>query len=189
MSNLLSVNFQYLQWSIGRIAKRYAELPRHIAKKHTQAALKRALSTSRAVQTLKANTPKGKAYYVRRGVSRSGGGQFVKGSGGWSRQPAGALRRSVTLKSKYIGTNASGAAIAVVGYKYGPESRKGIWLEFGTRRMRPVAMVDKTMRTVGPAARSALLKELREALVKAVREVAGGRNPDRVYGAGGVRLK
>jgi len=181
---VIHLNWDMIKGDIGALVRRYDALPRHIAKKHLLAAMKRSLKAANAVNVLKRNTPKGKAYVVRQAKTRDERGRFSQGSGAWKRQAPGALRRAVTLRSKYIGTNKSGMAVAVVGYKYGSESRKAIWLEFGTRKMQPRRMVDKTMQQVGGVAKSQLVWELKEALDAAVREVAGGRNPARTFGGG-----
>ena len=78
---------------------RYAELPRHIAKKHAQAAVRRVMKD--AVPVLRSVTP---PVGTRRGRRKKGE----------KPRSTGALRRSVTTKAKYIGRNADGAVYGVV---------------------------------------------------------------------------
>jgi hypothetical protein len=158
-----------IEGEIGALMKRYEALPRYIAKKHLKAAMKRA--TKPAVPLLKSNTPVGRTKVVKRKIVR---GQFKDNV----KERGGALRRASTSKSIFKGKNADGRVIAVLGYKYGWESRKAIWLEYGTSRgITPRRMVGKTMDTFKGPATVALVAELRLALERATKEAAAGINP------------
>jgi hypothetical protein len=149
---------------------RYAALPRHIAKKHLQAAMKRTVKDG--VPILRSITP---PLGVRRGRRRKGA--FVP-----QNKSTGELRRAVTTKSKYIGRNADGVVYGVVGYKAGFNSRKAIWLEYGTRRgIRPQEMINRFMQQYGGPSLATLKSEMLIALDKAAKEVAGGKNPGKAF--------
>ena len=155
---------------IQALIDRYASLPRHIAKKHLQAAMKQTVKDG--VPILRSVTP---PLGVRRGRRRAGA--FVP-----QNKSTGDLRRSVTTKSKYIGRNADGVVYGVVGYKAGFNSRKAIWLEYGTRRgIRPQQMIHQFMQQYGGPSLTKLKSELLNALDKAAKEVAGGKNPGRAF--------
>ena len=144
---------------------RYAALPRHIAKKHLQAAMKRTLRDG--IPILRSVTP---PLGVRRGRRRAGA--FVP-----QNRSTGNLRRAVKTKSKYLGRNADGVVYGVVGYRAGYESRKAIWLEYGTRRgIRPQQMIHRFMQQYAGPSLATLKIEMVNALGKAQREIAGGRN-------------
>ena len=149
---------------IQSLIDRYAALPRHIAKKHLQAAIKRTLKD--AVPVLRGVTP---PVGVTRGRRRKG-----------EKRSSGALRRAVATKAKYIGRNADGVVYGVVGYKYGMESRKAIWLEFGTTRgIRPRNIISQfSQQYAGPSVEK-LKAEMAAALDKAANEFASGKNPGR----------
>lgn len=150
---------------IQALIDRYAALPRHIAKKHLQAAMKRTLKDG--IPILRSVTP---PLGVRRGRRRAGA--FVP-----QNKSTGNLRRAVTTKSKYIGRNADGAVYGVVGYKAGFNSRKAIWLEYGTRRgIRPQQMIHRFMQQYGGPSLTKLKVEMANALDKAAKEIAGGKN-------------
>lgn len=171
----------FFDWSgvrgdIGSLTRRFDALPKHIAKKHILSAMKKAIKAADGVNTLKRLTPKGKAYYSKSETARDSGGRFVPGSGGWKRSNAGAMRRAVTVKAKYLGRNADGMAVAALGYKYGADSKKAIWLEFGTGRgVKPRRMVELAMLRVGTKLARTLQTEMLHALDKAPREL--GHNP------------
>jgi hypothetical protein len=150
---------------IQSLIDRYAALPRHIAKKHLQAAMKRTLKDG--IPILRSVTP---PLGVRRGRRKKGA--FVP-----QNKSTGALRRAVTTKSKYIGRNADGVVYGVVGYKAGYESRKAIWLEYGTRRgIRPQQMIHRFMQQYAGPSLATLKSEMVNALDKAQKEIAGGKN-------------
>lgn len=158
---MISLNWDGLDGQIGSLMDAYKKLPRHIAKKHLQAAMKRALKD--AVPVLKAETPKGKSQRV---VGEDGRSKTRRG---------GALRRAATVRAKYYGKNDSGTVAGTLGYKAGTESRKAIWLEFGTTRgIEPRRIIDRVMRRVKGPTRSKLARELAEALEKAARDLAPG---------------
>ena len=154
---------------IKALIKRYEALPRHIGKKHLKSSLRSVLR--KGVPILRRNTP---PLDTRRGRRKAGE----------KRRSTGALRRSVTTKAGQTGKNGDHNAFvwAVLGYKKGWESRKAIWLEYGTSSgARAFQMMEKTMRQMGPIAANELAHRMAEALEKAANEIAGGRNPGRKF--------
>jgi len=132
----------------------YRKLPKNIANKHMRAAVGRSIKPHKG--TLKKNTPPGG---VRRGRRRKGE----------KPRSSGALRKAVAVKTKSRRLVTSG----VLGYRGGPESRKAIWLEFGTSRgLAPRRMMEQTLNEIRPQVQAVLPKELRFALTKAVKDVA-----------------
>jgi hypothetical protein len=164
---------------IQALMDRFAALPRHIAKKHLQAAMKRTMKGG--VPVLKAITPKGGARNVTAATTRNSKGQFTAGSGKKSRVKGGALRRAVTTKSKYIGKNADGMVYGIVGYRAGLQSRKAIWLEFGTKNIRPQSLIERFKRQYGGPSLATLTTEMAAALEKGAKELAAGKNPGKVF--------
>ena len=178
---MISLNWDGMQGEIGALMARFNELPRHIAKKHLQAAVKRTMKDG--VPVLKSITPKGKPQIKRNKLKRGAGGRFVAGSGKKMKVRGGALRRAVTAKSKYVGRNRDGLVYGVVGYKAGMESRKAIWLEFGTSRgVKPQNLIEQFRAKYGGPAASRLADEMAKPLEKAAAELASGMNPTRSYG-------
>lgn len=169
---MISLNWRGMNGQIGAMMGRFNELPRHIAKKHLKAAMKRAIKEG--VPVLKKITPKGKPKNTRAAVKRDAGGRFVQGSGKKMRVRGGALRRAVTSKSKYIGRNRDGVVYGVVGYKAGMESRKALWLEFGTSRIRPRDFMEKFRQQYGGPAAKTLVREMKKALLAAAKDRAPG---------------
>lgn len=180
---MISLGWGGMGGEIGALMRRFAELPRHIAKKHLMAAMKR--STKEGVSVLKKLTPKGKTRNTKAALKRNERGRFVAGSGRKMKVRGGSLRRSVTTKAKYIGRNKDGVVFGVVGYKAGLESRKALWLEFGTTNIKPRNIIEKFKRQYGGPAAKKLAQEMRKALEKAARELEKGMNPTRVYEKGG----
>lgn len=177
---MISLSWRGMNGQIGALMGRFNELPRHIAKKHLKAAMKRAVKEG--VQVLKKITPKGKTRNTRAALKRGAGGRFVQGSGKKMRVRGGALRRAVAAKSKYIGRNRDGVVYGVVGYKAGFESRKAIWLEFGTAKgVRPGEFMNKFRQQYGGPAAKNLAREMRKALAAAARELASGMNSNPNY--------
>jgi HK97 gp10 family phage protein len=167
---MIEMEWEGMEGEIGALMARFAELPRHIAKKHLKAAMKRVLKPG--VPTLRRNTP---PLSTRRGRARLG-----------EKRTTGKLRRAVKTKAGYKGTNAAGSVYGVLGYQAGFESQKAIWQEFGTKGgVKPKRMVAKTMEQIGKPAAEALAREMKAALEKAAKELASGMNPTRVYSAGG----
>ncbi len=150
-----------LSGGIDALVKRFEAVPKYIAKKHLKAVMKRVMKAG--VVVLKKNTPRGRGT-LNAGTGRRGGG--------------GALRRAATAISRFKGTNKRGTVIGVLGYKYGVQSRKAIWLEHGTKTgIAPRRMVGRTMEVWrGPAAQR-LEQELKKALEAAVKEAKAGINP------------
>lgn len=150
---------------IAALMAAYRELPRHIARKHLGAAMRRVIKPGVAI--LRRNTP---PTGTRRGRRKKGE----------KARSTGALRRAVTTRVGQTGTNKAFDAFVygVLGYKAGMESRKAIWLEFGTGNgVRSFAMMKKTVAEFGPVAASKLAAEMAAALEKAVKEVGSGKNP------------
>jgi imidazolonepropionase-like amidohydrolase len=159
---MISIRWNNVDEQIGGLVAKFNELPRYLAKKHLQAVLRRVLKDG--VPILKSMTPKGA---TRRVTTPSGS----------AKQRGGALRRAVRVRSKYLGRNRDGLTYGVIGYKAGTESRKALWLEFGTKNIEPRRIVQR-FRAVyhGPAA-SRMASEMARGLEKAARELASGKNP------------
>jgi hypothetical protein len=170
--SIISCHWDQFTGDIGALIQRFAALPRHIAKKHIGAAMKRSLKPG--VPALRAATPKQKSRLVL-GRSKSSGEYTAR------KLKGGSMRRAATVKSKYLGTNSNGVHVGVLGYKYGPESRKAIWLEYGTDSIAPRGIVRGVMQTFGPKAKATLAAEMAAALEKAANELAAGKNPTRSY--------
>jgi hypothetical protein len=141
----------------------YAELPRHLARKHLQASMRRAIKDG--VPVLRSLTP---PVGTRRGRRRKG-----------EKRTTGKLRRSVTTKAKMVGRGSSPVVYGVVGYKASFESRKAIWLEYGTKAVSARHMVRGFLqRYTGPGL-ARLRSEMAVGLEKAASELAAGKNPGR----------
>ena len=165
---MITLNWGQLEGEIGALIARFDELPRHIAKKHLKAAMKRAGKPG--ISILKKNTPVGGGRRVKATIIRGEMKTNYKRRGG-------SLRRAATFLSKYKGTNRDGATFGILGYKYGTESRKAIWLEFGTARITPRRMVERSMAESKSIITSQLQGEMLKALEAAVRELESGMNP------------
>jgi len=151
---------------IQALMDRFSALPRYIAKKHLQAAMKRTVADG--VPVLRQLTPP-------LGVTR---GRRRKGSFTALNRTTGNLRRSATTKAKYIGRNAEGVVYGVVGYRAGFNSRKAIWLEYGTRRgIRPQNIIEQFKQRYGQPSLARLATEMANALEKGAKELASGKNP------------
>ena len=162
---MIKLNAKEVQREIDGLRKKYAALPGHIAKKHMRAAMRRVIKPG--VPLLRANTP---PVGARRGRRKKGE----------KPRSTGALRRAVTTKAKFKGSASSGTIFGVLGYRGGLQSRKAIWLEYGTSRgISPRAMVGNLVNSFGPTAAKKLAEEMKAALGKAIAEVRAGRNPGR----------
>lgn len=142
----------------------YRALPRHIAKKHLKAAMRRVLKPG--VPILRSVTP---PLSTRRGRRKKGE----------KARSTGALRRSVTTKAGQTGRNTDYDAFVwgVLGYRYVGQDRKAIWLNYGTSRgVQSYDMIGKAMSSLGPISAKRLQTELAAALEKAANEVASGKN-------------
>lgn len=148
---------------IGALVAAYRSLPRNIAKKHLMASIRKVLR--RGVPILRRHTP---PLSTRRGRYKQGE----------KPKSTGALRRSVTVRAGQTGKNGDRDAFVwgCLGYKYGFESRKAIWLSEGTIRIAPFRMVDNAMKELGPISAKQLANEMSIALDKATREAASGKN-------------
>ena len=141
---------------------RFKEFPRHLAKKHMQASMRRAIKDG--IPVMRAVTP---PIGVRRGRRKKG-----------EQRSSGALRRSVTTKAKYVSTATHGAVYGVVGYKGGIESRKAIWLQYGTTRgLASRQMLEKFHTQYDKVSLARLTIELAAGIEKAAAELAAGKNP------------
>ncbi len=166
---MIVLGWNNVEGQIGALMARFNELPRHIAKKHLTAAMKRAGKA--AVPLLKQNTPKGGTRTVKATIVR---GELKTNR----KRRGGALRRAATFIARYKGRNKDGAVFGILGYKFGWESRKAIWLEFGTSRgIEPRKMVEKTLAASKGIVGSKLEAEMAAALEKAAAELESGMNP------------
>lgn len=143
---------------IGALMAAFEDLPRHIAKKHLRAVMKRALKPG--IPVLKRYTPPEGA--AKRGRRSKG------------KRSTGALKRAVITKSAYKGRNKDGYVIGVLGYKGGRESLKAIWMEDGTKFIAPRRMVELAMKEIAPRTADFLCIEMKNALEAAARDKAPG---------------
>ena len=158
---MINVNWEALLGENRALAARFRELPDHLAKKHLVAAMRKSGRDSGAVKELRKNTP---PIGTKRGRRKAG-----------EKRSSGALRRAVMMKAKWIGRNRDGAAYAGLGYRYGAESKKAIWLEFGTTYVQARKMAERTYNAVKGLVASKLSSNLAAALEKAAAELE--RNP------------
>lgn len=168
---MISFDFRSYRSQIDSLMDRYRQLPRHVARKHLKAAMKRTVKGG--VPVLKKLTPKGDPTNKRNAVTRNAKGQFEKGSGKKIRVRGGALRRAVTSKAAWIGKAKAGFVVGVVGYRGGLQSRKAIWLEYGTNRLTPRAIIPKFVAAYGKPQAKELAREMRKALGAAARDLGG----------------
>jgi phage gpG-like protein len=161
---VISMNFDQVQREIGSSAARLLAMPKHIGKKHLLAGMRRSIKASGGLQKLRAATP---PVNTRRGRRRKGE----------KARSTGELRRAVMTRAKWIGRNRDGVAVAGLGYKYGMASRKAIWHEFGTTRMKGIAMMQRTFESIREPVKNNLAAELAVAIEKAAAELASGMNP------------
>lgn len=160
---MINVDFKGLENQLADLKAAYTELPRHLAKKHLQASVKRTIADG--IPVMKAITPKGATRRVGKGGESS------------TRVRGGALRRAVTTKAKYVGRGSDGSVYGVVGYRASFESRKAIWLEFGTSRgITPRNLIDQFMQQYGGPSAEKLVAEMANGLEKAASELAAGMN-------------
>ena len=180
---MISFNWNIFKDDTAHLIQQFDKLPRHIGKKHLLSSMKAAIRASKGVQTLKALTPKAKTRTVRAGIKRDErSGTFSKGSQGWEKKKGGAMRRAVTVHARYIGRNKDGVAVATLGYKYGTESKKAIFLEYGTSRgIEPRRMVEKAMKMIHGPLLAALGTAMVHALNKAAEEIKSGKNPGKKF--------
>ena len=170
---MIYMNSDSLNAQLGALVKVFDQFPKHIAKKHIGASMKRALKF--AIPILKANTPKGGPKTKTAATTRNARGQFTAGSGAKTRVRGGALRRAAITTSKFVGKNKDGFTIGSLGYKYGFESRKAIWQEFGTAGgIKPKSFMEKTFNQIKDHVAERLAEELALAVEKAARDLAPG---------------
>lgn len=147
---------------ISRLMKRYRELPGHIARKHLKAVMRRALRPG--VPVLRKHTP---PLGTRRGRRKKGE----------KPKSTGALRRAVAVRVGHTGRVGAfdSFVYGVLGYRASFESRKAIWLQYGTESgVRPYDMIGKAMSEFGKPAASQIANLMAEALEKAVKDLAPG---------------
>ena len=159
---MINMNWEKLLGENRELASKFQELPAHIAKKSLLAAMRRAIQKAKGPQLLRKNTP----------PLNTTRGRKAKGA----KKTSGALRKAVTVKAKWIGRNKDGFAVAGIGYKFGHESRKAIWHEFGTTRMAGRKMMERTFDSISDQVKKNLESELVVALERAAAEVKGGKN-------------
>lgn len=159
---MISMDFNRFSRDVADAAQGFKKLPMHIGKKHMLAAMRASIRGAGGVQKLRANTP---PVGMRRGRKKKG-----------EKRSTGELRRSVTTKAKWIGRNRDGVAVAGLGYKYGWNSRKAIWNEYGTKWQKGVAMMQRTFESIRQPIAARLASDMAAALEKAANEVAGGQN-------------
>ena len=150
---------------IGALMKQFQGLPRHIARKHLKAAMRRTLKPG--VPILRRNTP---PLGTRRGRRKAGE----------KARSTGDLRRRVTTKAGQTGNNGQFGSFVwgVLGYRLKGQDRKPIWLNYGTSRgVRAYAMIENTMREFGPVSAKRLADEMAAAFENAANELASGKNP------------
>lgn len=159
---MIDLNWEGMSGEVGALMRRFNELPRHIAKKHLIAAVKRV--GREGVPKLKGNTPVGRKMKANaKGVVKM--------------RRSGDLRRAATTTARYKGRNRDGYVTGTLGYRYGTESRKAIWLEYGTTKIAPRGMVARTMQSWGGPAAAKLAAAMSQALEKAAKELDSGMNP------------
>ena len=152
---------------ISSLVQAFRGLPRHIAKKHMKAAMRRLVKPG--VPMLRALTP---PLGTRRG--RRAKGQKPRSTGD--------LRRSVAAKAGWTGRNTdlNHFVWGVLGYRHKGQDRKAIWLNYGTRGgVRPFQMIEQAMAQFGPITAKRMAEEMQQSLEKATREIASGKNPGR----------
>lgn len=150
---------------ISGLMDRFRALPKHIAKKHLKAAMRRVLKPG--VPILRRHTP---PTSTRRGRRKKGE----------KPRSTGALRRAVTVRTGQTGNNGDFGSFVygVLGYKASFESRKAIWLQFGTSGgVKAYQMIESALREFGPIAAQKLATEMAVALEKAASELSSGKNP------------
>jgi hypothetical protein len=159
---MITIGMSGIDREIGGLVTALKKLPNHIARKHITAAAARAVRPE--IKELRKNTPP------------AGGGGRGRRKKGEKPRSSGALRRAVAVKSARKKT----VGYAVLGYRFGDESRKATWLEYGTSRgLMPRRMLETTYRAVRPRVQKRLPDELRKSMEAAVNELASGKNPGR----------
>lgn len=147
---------------ISRLMKRYRQLPGHIARRHLKAAMGRVMRPG--IPVLRRHTP---PLTTRRGRRKKG--EKAKSTG--------ALRKAVAVRTGSTGKVGAfdSFVYGVLGYRASFESRKAIWLQFGTSGgVRSYDMIGKAMAEFGKPAAGRLADEMEKALEKAVKDLAPG---------------
>lgn len=137
---------------IGQFVRAFQGLEKNIRNKYLKSAVARSLRPGKAI--LKRYTPP-------EGSKR---GRRKKGE---KAKSTGRLKNAVTVRTKARRDVVFGA----LGYKYSYESRKAIWLEFGTKNgVRPREMVERAAREFGPQASAAMAKNMAIAFENALKD-------------------
>jgi hypothetical protein len=147
------------------------------------AAMKRALRKARAEQTLKAVC---RERLNLRGTvitkdppKRNKQGKFKKG---WNRRRRGGdfLKDIGVYSSKPKFGKDVRPLVAKVGWKYGPQSLKAIWLEFGTRGgVKPHRMAEEAFMRIRGVAMAGMRDEMLHALDKAAKDLGKAKDPEK----------
>ena len=180
-TNILAVNMTYVNADFSDIAYRFKKLPRHVAYKHMAAAMKRALRKARAVQVLKEVCRERLnlrgTVVTKAPPKRKKDGTFQKG---WNRRRRGGdfLQAIDVYSSKPKFGKDPRPLVAKVGWKYGPESHKAIWLEYGTRGgIEPRRMAEEAFMRIRGSAMAGMKDEMIHALGKAVKDLGQAKDP------------
>jgi hypothetical protein len=152
---MISIGMNDVDRQIGALVKNFQVLEPRIARKHLGAAMRRTMNPLKG-DLRKVTPPVG----TRRGRRRKGE----------KPRSTGALRRAVAVKTKAK----NDAVFGVLGYRGGFESRKAIWLEFGTDRgVDARGMVKNLMAELKPKIQARLPQELKIALERAAKDLGG----------------
>ena len=182
-TNIFAVNWNatFTDDEIADVAYRFTQLRRHDAYKHLAAAMKRAMKQVNAVQTLKAVCReklnlKGTVKVEAKDAVRDDRGQFKKK---WARRRRGSMfLKDIDIIYRKPRFGKDGRPMTVkVGWKYGTESKKAIWLNDGTPTIQPRRMVEATMVRIKGPALAAMKVEMLKALDAAVRDLGHAKDP------------
>ena len=156
---MITMNADSMDEQCGAMIKAFEKFPAHIAKRHLKSAMKKALKF--AVPVLKSKTPVGVG-------KRDGEGKRVKGS-------RGSLKKAAQANAKFEGKNKGGFVVGSISYKFGLQSRKAIWIEYGTAGgMIPRDIMAQTFNQVRGEVAGQLTRELAHAMEKAAKDLAPG---------------
>lgn len=160
---MISVNWDKLLGEYAGLAEDYRRLPSYLGKKYLVSSMRKSVNQAKGPQLLRKNTP----------PTNTKRGRKAKGQ----KRSTGALRRAVMTKAKWIGRNKDGFAVAGLGYRYGQDSKKALWLEFGTTRMQGRKMMERTFEQIRGQVAAYLAGNLASSLESAAAELASGKNP------------
>lgn len=160
---MISVNWEKLLGEYAELAEDYKKLPSFLGKKYLVSSMRKSVNQAKGPQILRKNTP----------PTNTKRGRKAKGQ----KRSTGALRRAVMTKAKWIGRNKDGFAVAGLGYRYGIDSKKAIWLESGTTRIEGRKMMERTFDQIKGQVASYLSANLASSLENAAAELASKKNP------------